>query len=78
MINLYNAETGELVGTLTDAELRFLNDNLEEESAEDRDYYISAATVDYLQDNGSGANLLSLLRQAMGENQDVTIRWSRS
>ncbi len=78
MINLYNADTGELVGTLTDVELRFLNDNLEEESAEDQDYYISAATVDYLQDNGASANLLSLLRRAMGENQDVTIRWSRS
>ncbi len=78
MINLYNADTGELVGTLTDVELRFLNDNLEEESAEDQDYYISAATVDYLQDNGAGANLLSLLRRAMGGNQDVTIRWSRN
>ena len=77
MINLYNGDTGELIGTLTEEELKSLTDNLEEESAEDRDYYIGAATVDYLQDNGAGANLLALLRQAMGSNPDVTIRWSR-
>lgn len=77
MINLYNADTGELIGTLSEQELKFLNDNLEEESAEDQDYYIGAPTVDYLQDNGAGKNLLALLRQAMGENQEVTIRWSR-
>lgn len=78
MINLYNADTGELVGSLTEEELKFLNDNLEEESAADQDYYIGAPTVDYLQDNGAGANLLALLRQAMGGNPDVTIRWSRA
>ncbi len=77
MINLYNGDTGELIGTLSEEELKFLNDNLEEESAEDRDYYIGAPTVDYLQDNGAGANLLALLRRAMGSNPDVTIRWSR-
>ncbi len=78
MINLYNADTGELVGTLTEAELKFLIDSLEEESAEDQDYYVGVATVDYLRDKGADAGLLDLLRRAIGENQDVTIRWSRN
>ena len=41
MIDLYNDTTGELIGQITDADLQVLVDALEEESTEDRDYFIS-------------------------------------
>jgi len=46
MIDLYNNTPNQLVGSLTEAELQVLIDGLEEESLEDRDYYINAATLD--------------------------------
>ena len=40
MIDLYIAQTNQLLGSVTDADLQVLIDKLEEESSEDRDYYI--------------------------------------
>ena len=45
MIDLYNAATNQLLGTITDADLKVLVDALEEESAQDQDYYIDTATI---------------------------------
>ena len=50
MIDLYNAATNQLLDSVTDADLQVLIDKLEEESSEDRDYYIDTATIDYLAD----------------------------
>src|SRR5262249_34190106 len=43
MIDLYNAETNQLLGSITEADLQVLVDGLEEESEHDQDYYIDAA-----------------------------------
>jgi hypothetical protein len=77
MIDLYNNTTNQLVGSLTEAELQVLIDGLEEESLEDRDYYISAATLDLLGDGRATDHLMQLLRTALGGEQGVEIRWQR-
>jgi hypothetical protein len=77
MIDLYNNTTNDLIGSLTEAELQVLIDGLEEESLEDRDYYISAATLDLLGDGRATDHLLQLLRTALGGEQGVEIRWQR-
>jgi hypothetical protein len=48
MANLYDSATGALIGTISETQLQALVDTLEEESVEDRDYYINRATVDML------------------------------
>jgi hypothetical protein len=78
MIRLHDAERGTPIGTITEEQLQFLMDELEEESAEDRDYYISADTVDMLEENGADRELVTLLRNAVAEGDGVDIRWSRS
>jgi hypothetical protein len=40
MVDLYNDETNQLIGSITEADLKVLQDALEEESSEDQDYYI--------------------------------------
>jgi hypothetical protein len=50
MIQLYEKETGVFVGTITEAQLQFLIDQLEEESADDTDYYIDHATLDLFEE----------------------------
>jgi hypothetical protein len=77
MINLYDSHK-RLLGIITENQLQFLVDSMEEESLEDQDYYLDAATLDYLEARGADADLLALLRDALGEHDGLTVRWSRS
>ncbi len=75
MPRLYIEETNELLGEISDAELQTMFDNLEEESREDVDYYITLDTVDLLESRGADAKLVAILRKAVGTKDGVDIRW---
>jgi hypothetical protein len=77
MIDLYNNDTGVVIGTITEAELKHLVDVLEEESSDDQDYYIDQATLDLLGDGRATDHLMNLLRTALGTEEGVEIRWQR-
>jgi hypothetical protein len=77
MIKLNDKETGVALGKITEAQLHFLRKQLEEESPEDTDYYINAATLDMLEEQGADRVLLDLLRQALGSREDMEIQWAR-
>jgi processive 1,2-diacylglycerol beta-glucosyltransferase len=77
MIELHDAERGMRLGTISDEQLQFLVDALEEESVEDKDYYISADTIDMLEEDGADRQLLQLLRGALGGREGMDVRWSR-
>jgi hypothetical protein len=77
MPRLYSEETNAELGEITQEELRSLLDNLEEESLEDTDYYITPDTLDYLAARGADARLVALLRQAIGDRDGIDIRWSK-
>jgi processive 1,2-diacylglycerol beta-glucosyltransferase len=77
MIDLYNAATGQLLGSITEPDLQVLVDALEEESMQDRDYYIDAATIDLIADGKATEHLVNLLRAALGAREGVDIRWKR-
>jgi len=77
MIDLYNAETNALIGSITEQDLHVLMDALEEESSDDQDYYITAETIDVIGDGKATEHLLNLLRTALGSAQGIDIRWQR-
>jgi hypothetical protein len=77
MPRLYIEETNQVLGEISEAELKVLFENLEEESTEDTDYYITLDTVDYLASRGADAKLVSFLRQAIGTSDGIDIRWAR-
>jgi hypothetical protein len=77
MIDVYNSETNELVGSITEADLKVLTDHLEEESSEDQDYYIDQATIDVIGDGQATEHLMGVLRKALGSAEGVDIRWQR-
>jgi hypothetical protein len=77
VIDIYDNETNALVGTITEADLKVLADHLEEESSEDQDYYIDAATIDVIGDGQATEHLLGVLRKALGTAEGVEIRWQR-
>jgi hypothetical protein len=77
MIDVYNAATGVLIGSITEADLNVLIEKLEEESTEDRDYFIDAATIDLIGDGSATEHLLQVLRTALGSSDGVDIRWKK-
>ncbi len=77
MIELRDKTTNEPLGTISDEELRFLTDELEEESPADRDYYLDSATLDMLEEDGAPAGLVTLLRRILGTQEGIEIRWVR-
>lgn len=78
MVQIFDSETNTLLGTITDSQLRFLSNELEEESATDQDYYLESATVDLLEQDGADAPLVALLRTALAGRDGVEVRWVRS
>jgi processive 1,2-diacylglycerol beta-glucosyltransferase len=78
VIQLVDAETGKQVGTITEAQLQFLVDQLEEESADDTDYYVNRDLLDVFEEEGADAHLLATLRRALGTREEMDIRWSKA
>lgn len=78
MIELKDKQTGRALARITDQQLQFLVEQLEEESANDTDYYLNAATLDMFAQNGADPALLNILRDALGEREDMEIQWVRA
>lgn len=77
MIEVRDKGTGTRVGSISEQQLQFLIDQLEEEHAEDQDYYINQATLEMFAKRGADEQLLSLLRGALGDREDMEIEWTR-
>lgn len=76
MITLYDTESGAAVGRITETQLRFLTDQLEEEWSGDTDYYFTADTLELLEQQGADSTLVSTLRTALGVRDGIEIRWA--
>lgn len=75
MFNLYNAQNGERIGEISEEQITFLRSQLEEEDSSDQDYYINPITIDLLESKGGSGDLIALLRRALGDKEDMDIRW---
>jgi hypothetical protein len=78
MIELRDKDTDAFLGTITEAQLKFMIDQLEEEDSEDTDYYINPATIDLFEQRQADPGLLDILRKALLSRSDMEIRWSRT
>jgi hypothetical protein len=76
-LKLVNASTNHTLGQLSEADLQMLMDALEEESLDDRDYYIDGPTIELLEQRGASRNLLVVLRNALGPSEGVEVRWEK-
>ena len=77
MIQLYDADSKQPIGSISETQLAFLQQQMEEESLEDQDYYINTATIDMFESAGADAGLLELLRKAMNGRDEMTILWQQ-
>ena len=77
MITLREKESGTRLGNISEEELQFLIDALEEESRTDTDYWINVATIDMLEADSAPAGLIAMLRSALKGREGIDIAWSR-
>ena len=77
-VKLVDLATSQVVGNISDDDLRWLGGQLEKESVDDRDYYFDRATIDMLETAGANAGLLAVLRGALGDRTDMELRWTHA
>ena len=75
MYRLIDLEHDEEIGTITEDQIQFLIDNLEEEGIEDQDYYIDEDTLSFLAENGCEAELLEMLEDTLEGRGNIDIRY---
>ena len=78
MIQLRDKDSGSVLGSVSEDDLQFLIDNLEEESDDDVDYYLNRSTLEIFKEKGISSSLLSTLENALGDREEMEIEWSRA
>ena len=78
MIKLHDKNTNELIGTINEKQLQFLIDELVEEDSTDQDYYINRDQLDQFEKKGGDETLIQILRNALGNKDDMDIIWTKS
>jgi len=77
MINLYEKDTNKPLGQISEAQLQYLMDHLEEEGSEDQDYAVTPLLLEYFEGLGADPTLISLLKDALGGREEIEIVWSK-
>ena len=77
MINLTEKGTDRPLGQISEEQLQYLIDNLEEEWSEDQDYAVTPLLLEYFEGLGADAALVSILREALGDKEEIEIVWSK-
>ena len=75
-MKLYDDQSNELLGEVTEEDVEFLIDQLEEEYDEDVAYYLTTDTLAFLRDAGARPELLAVLDRALEGRSEAEVRWS--
>lgn len=78
MITLSLKGGGAFLGTIDEADLQLLIDQLEEEDENDTDYYVSPMTIEILEQGGASPGLIRILKRAVGNSEGVEVVWKES
>jgi hypothetical protein len=77
MVRIYDVGDNRLCGTLSDRQFDALVEALEEEELEDGDCPIDRETLQTLEEQGLDADVLDVLRSALGDRVEALIRCER-
>lgn len=77
MVKIFDKDNGKFLGAITEDQLKFLVDQLEEEDLEDQDYAITPMTLALFEGEGADPVLVSTLRGALGDRDEMTIAWEK-
>ena len=65
------------LGAISDADVKVLIDELEEEDIADDDYFIDGTTVSILEAAGASGELVGILLAAIGDSDGIDVRWEK-
>ena len=74
MYQLIDIEHGDEIGIITEDQVQFLIDNLEEEF-EAQDYYIDSDWLSFLAESGCDEELLTMLTEALEGRININVRY---
>jgi hypothetical protein len=77
MIALYDVASGAKVARVSEKQLEALMSWMEEESTEDRDYYLTAEDCELMLEQGIDPTLVEVLREALRGREDMDIRYAQ-
>ena len=72
---LIDIEHDNEIGVITEDQVQFLIDNLEEEGFEDQDYYIDSESLSFLAENGCDEELITMLTEALEDRITIDVRY---
>ena len=75
MYRLVDIEHDNEIGVITEDQLQFLIDNLEEEGFEDQNYYIDPESLSFLAEEGCDEELLTMLTDALEDRINIDVRY---
>lgn len=77
MIDLHDEDTGGLIGTISQQQLQFLIDELEEEGLEDQDYAITPLLIELWESENKQPELVAMLKRVLGNREEMNLVWDR-
>lgn len=77
MVKLYDKDTGQKIGEITEEQLELLMDELEDEPFGDQDYHIDEEAVALFEEIGADPDLVDTLRSMLTGQDAFEIRWSQ-
>ena len=72
---LIDIEHNNEIGVVTEDQVQFLIDNLEEGGVEDQDYYIDLEGLSFLAENGCDEELVIMLTEALEDRINIDVRY---
>ena len=77
MIALFDVASGARVGRITEKQLEALMGWMEEESTEDREYYVTAEDCELMGEQGIDPTLVTVLQEALKGREDMDLRYAQ-
>ena len=75
MPRVYRIDTDTNIGEISDEVLAQIVKQLEDEHAQDDEYFIDRETLELLSDNNIDPEVVAKLEKALGDDDDMTIAW---
>ncbi len=75
MIRLYDNNSDEEIGSISESQLDALKEQLIEETLDSNSYNINSAALDSLELNGIDRQVVALLRAALGGRSSMELRY---
>ena len=75
-VELFESETDLTVGHISEEQLEWLSDHLDEDAVRDKEFILDPALISSWEEAGAEPGLVAALRGALGPRRDVRLRWA--